>query len=71
MNKLNDYFLTKYSFSKDDLINVYSTDYISFYNEMKNKDLVNPKSDNMASIMRKEIDKFMDEMTYSNRRRRK
>jgi hypothetical protein len=71
MNEFFKFFQNKYSFSKEDLIQIYDKDYKNFYEMMKNRNLINPTTTSNLYIMEKEIDKFMEEMTYSNKRRRR
>lgn len=71
MNKFFEFFNNKYSFSEENLINMYGEDYFSFKEMMRNKNLLDPKSPNKIIIMEKEIDKFMEDMTYSRGRRKR
>jgi hypothetical protein len=68
MNEFFKYFQQKYSFTYEDLIQIYDKDFISFYESMKNKNLINSKN---IPAMEREIDKFMEDMTYSNRKKRR
>jgi hypothetical protein len=70
MNEFFCYFQKKYSYTKEDLISVFGKEFNSFYENMENLKLINPSEKNLSS-MEKKIDEFMDEMTYSNRRRRR
>jgi hypothetical protein len=71
MNKFFEYFNNKYSYSKEDLIQVCSEEFSSFFEMMKNRGLVDIKKEGDLSLMEKEIDKFMDEVIYHNNRRRR
>jgi hypothetical protein len=71
VNKFFEFFNNKYSFSEENLINMYGEDYFSFKEMMRNKNLLDPKSPNKIIIMEKEIDKFMEDMTYSRGRRKR
>jgi hypothetical protein len=61
-----EYFQAKYSYSKDDLIQVFGSDFIKFKNSMEDKRLINSNS----AAMFKAVDNFMDEMHYNKKRRR-
>jgi hypothetical protein len=71
MNDFFKFFLDKYSFTREDLIQIYDKDFKNFYAMMKSRNLINPNTQGNIYTMEKEIDKFMEEMTYSNKRRRR